>query len=251
MIVTLGYPPQPMSSSLYPGVSILMPAYQLEATIADNVERVAAVVADWEMPEIIVIDDGSTDDTRGFAEKAATAVGIASVVGYGTNRGKGAALKEGFLYSTGDTVIFLDADLDLPPEQLPGLLDAFYASGVDVLVGAKRTAMVPGRYPAMRKVLSMIFAGVNRILFRLPVRETQTGLKVFRRDALEDALPRLETNRYAFDLELLARIRKAGGTMTEAPVTLAPGSSGGLSLSTLWEMGRDTIKIWVRSLRWK
>ena len=240
-----------MSPLPYPGVSILMPAYQLEETIGDNVERVASVVAGWDSPEIIVIDDGSTDDTRGFAEKAATAVGIAAVVGYDANRGKGAALKEGFAYSTGQTIVFLDADLDLPPEQLPGLLDTFYASGTDVLVGAKRNAMVPGRYPALRRILSRVFATVNRILFRLPIQETQTGLKIFRREALEDTLPRLETDRYAFDLELLVRIRKAGGTMMGAPVTLAPGSSAGLSLGTLWEMGRDTIKIWLHSLRWK
>ena len=240
-----------MSHSSYPGVSILMPAYQLESTIADNVDRVASVVADWEMPEIIIIDDGSTDDTRGFAEKGATDTGIASVVGYETNRGKGGALKEGFSYATGHTIIFLDADLDLPPEQLPGFLDAFYASEVDAMVGAKRSAMVPGRYPALRRILSLVFAGINRVLFRLPIRETQTGLKAFRREALENTLPVLETDRYAFDLELLVRIRKSGGTMAEHPVTLASGSSGGLSLGILWEMGRDTIKIWLRSLRWK
>lgn len=240
-----------MSLSSYPGVSILMPAYQLEATIGDNIERVAAVIADWEMPEIIVIDDGSTDDTRGFAEKASTTAGIVSVAGYAVNRGKGGALKEGFSYATGQTIIFLDADLDLPPEQLPHLLDTFYASGVDALVGAKRSAMTPGRYPTLRRMLSLAFSTVNRVLFRLPVRETQTGLKVFRRQALENTLPQLETDRYAFDLELLVRIRKAGGTMAEEPVTLAPGSSGGLSLGTLWEMGRDTMKIWFRSLRWK
>ncbi len=240
-----------MSPPTYPGVSILMPAYQLETTISDNIERVVSVVADWDMPEIIVIDDGSTDDTRGFAEKAASATGVVSVVGYEVNRGKGGALKEGFSHAVGQTVIFLDADLDLPPEQLPGLLDAFYASKVDALVGAKRSAMVPGRYPALRRILSLIFATVNRILFRLPVRETQTGLKVFRREALEDTLPRLETERYAFDLELLVRMRRAGSTMAEEPVVLAPGSSGGLSLGTLWEMGRDTIRIWLRSFRWK
>ncbi|MDJ0923855.1 MAG: glycosyltransferase family 2 protein [Acidimicrobiia bacterium] len=239
-----------MPHSPHTGVSILMPAHQLETTISDNIDRVVAVVRDWELPEIIVIDDGSTDDTRGFADKAAAGSSVVTVVGYDVNRGKGGALKEGFAHATGKTIVFLDADLDLPPEQLPAFLDTFRESDVDVLVGAKRSAMVPGRYPALRRILSLTFAAVNRILFRLPVRETQTGLKVFRRAALEDTLPRLETNRYAFDLELLARIRKAGGSMTEAPVSLSPGSSGGLSLTTLWEMGRDTLRIWFRSFSW-
>ncbi len=232
------------------GVSVLMPAFRLESTIADNIDRVAAVVDSWADSEIIVIDDGSTDDTRGFAEKAAARSDWVSVVGYATNRGKGGALKEGFKYATGETIVFLDSDLDLPPEQLPGFLDTFRAADVDALVGAKRSAMVSGRYPMLRKLLSLAFSALNRLLLRLPVRETQTGLKAFRRSALEQTLPNLEIERYAFDLELLVRIRKAGGTIAEAPVSLAPGSSSGLSLATLWEMGRDTVKIWLRSFSW-
>jgi glycosyltransferase involved in cell wall biosynthesis len=238
-----------MPHSLHTGVSILMPAHELETSICDNIERVVAVVGAWESCEVIVIDDGSEDDTRGFAKKAAT--DIVQVISYDVNRGKGGALKEGFRHSSGQTIVFLDADLDLPPEQLPGFLDAFKREGTDVLVGAKRSAMVSGRYPILRRVLSLTFATANRILFRLPIRETQTGLKAFKRQALEGTLPQLETAGYAFDLELLVRIRRSDGTMAEAPVTLADGSSRGLSLSTLWEIGRDTIKIWLRSLRWK
>lgn len=233
------------------GVSILMPAYQLEPVIADNIDRVVGVVDSWADVEVVVIDDGSTDDTRGFAEKAAASHEIVSVVGYTTNRGKGGALKEGFKHATGDTIVFLDSDLDLPPEQLPTFLSEFEHQGVDALVGAKRTAMAPGRYPAPRRVLSLAFAAVNRLLFRLPVRETQTGLKAFRRSALASTLPALETVGYTFDLELLIRIRKAGGSLAETPVALAPDSSGGLSLSTLWEMGWDTLRIWIKSFRWK
>ena len=228
-----------------------MPVYQLESSIGDNIERVAAVVSDWNATEVIVIDDGSTDDTRGFAKKAASTADNVSVIGYDVNRGKGGALKEGFRHADGEIIVFLDADLDLPPEQLPEFLDTFAQLKVDALVGAKRSAMVPGRYPALRRFLSVAFATVNRLLFRLPVRETQTGLKAFRRSALETTLPLLETERYAFDLELLVRIRKAGGTMAEAPVSLAPGSSSGISLGTLWEMGRDNVRIWLRSFRWK
>jgi glycosyltransferase involved in cell wall biosynthesis len=237
--------PQPQS-----GVSILMPAYQLESTIGDSVDRVAALIAEWESSEVIVIDDGSTDDTRAFAEKAAAAYPYVSVIGYRPNRGKGAALKEGFQHSEGTVIVFLDADLDLPPEQLPTFLNELRRTGVDALVGAKRGAMIAGRYPLLRKLLSLAFATVNRLLFRLPVHETQTGLKAFTRSCLEATLPMLETTGYAFDLELLARIRKAGLTMTEAPVVLSPGSSRGLSLKTLWDMGLDTLKIWFHSLRW-
>lgn len=231
------------------GVAILMPVYQLESTIAANVERVATVVADWPDVEVVVIDDGCSDNTRIEADRAAAGHDFVTVIGYPVNRGKGGALKEGFAHSRGGTVVFLDSDLDLPPEQLPHFLDEFHRLGVDVLVGAKRSAMTPGRYPALRRILSLSFVAVNRLLFRLPIRETQTGLKVFRRSSLEGTLPNLTTLRYAFDLELLVRIRKAGGSMAESPVTLAKGSSSGLALGTLWEMGRDTLRIWIRSLR--
>ncbi|MCP3995049.1 MAG: glycosyltransferase family 2 protein [bacterium] len=232
------------------GVSILMPVYQLESDIADNIDRVASVVAGWNQVEVIVIDDGSTDDTRNFAEKASANHDFVTVVGYPANRGKGGALKEGFGHTSQETIVFLDSDLDLPPEQLPGFVNEFERLNVDGLVGAKRAAMAPGRYPALRRMLSLAFATVNKVLFRLPVRETQTGLKTFKRAALADTLPNLETDGYTFDLELLVRIRKAGGSMAEAPVALAKGSSSGVSVATLWEMARDTIKIWFRSFKW-
>jgi hypothetical protein len=148
-------------------------------------------------------------------------------------------------------VVFLDGDLDLPPEQVPGFVTQFDVRDVDALVGAKQRAMSPGTYPALRRVLSRIFSVTIRVLFRLPVSETQTGLKAFRRKPLEDFLPELEVKRYTFDLELLVRMQRAGYHIDEAPVVLAQGASAtGVSLRTLWEMGRDTVATWVRSLRW-
>ena len=173
------------------------------------------------------------------------------VVGYDQNRGKGAALKEGFRHAEGDTIVFLDSDLDIPPEQLPGFLTRFDESQADVIVGAKRRSMTAGRYPVLRKVLSLVFSTVNRVLFRLPISETQTGLKAFRRQVLWPAIDELETTGYAFDIELLVRIHKRGGTLAEAPVSLSEGSAGKVTVSGLLAMARDTLSIWWRSLRWK
>jgi hypothetical protein len=146
--------------------------------------------------------------------------------------------------------VFLDGDLDLPPEQLPTFLEAFRMTEVDALVGAKRNAMQSGRYPFLRRLLSVVFAAVNRVLFRLPIRETQTGLKAFKRAALETTLPALQTEGYAFDLELLVRIRKQGGSMAEHPVVLAEGAAGSVTLTMLAAMARDTLRTWIRSFRW-
>ena len=231
-------------------VSIVMPAYQLGPTIADNVEQVVKAVASLEDVEIIVSDDGSTDATFEEAENVASGSEQVRVVRSDVNRGKGAAFRSGFLASSGDLVVLLDGDLDLPPDQLPDLIASFGERGVDVLVGEKLTGSPTGSYPALRRVLSSIFSFVARILFRLPVAETQTGLKLFTRDSLQDTLPNLRITRYSFDLELLVRIQRSGFTIGSAPVVLNDKDTGrGLQFATLWEMGRDTLRIWWWSIR--
>lgn len=231
------------------GVSILMPAYNLEGTIAAALERVAACTVGLDPVEIIVTDDGSSDDTRGEAEKAATRLDNVTVVWHEENRGKGAALATAFSASSFDTIVFLDADLDLPPEQVPAFVQRLDAAGVDALIGVKQQAMEPGRYPGLRRMLSRVFSAVVRLLFRLPVDETQTGLKAFRRAPLAEVLPRLTVQRYAYDLELLVGLHRRGHTIAGASVELAEGaSSSGVSVRTLWEMGRDTLLIWLRAV---
>jgi glycosyltransferase involved in cell wall biosynthesis len=231
------------------GVRVLMPAYNLAGSIGSGIERVARAMEGIPGTEIIVADDGSSDGTMEKAAQAAAGLEGVTVVGHSPNRGKGAALQAAFAVSTGETIVFLDGDLDLPPEQVPGFVEQFQAAGTDILVGAKRSAMAPGRYPLLRRVLSRAFALVVRLLFRLPVAETQTGLKAFRRGPLSEVLPGLRVMRYTFDLELLVALKRRGATMTEASVELSEGASDtGVSVGTLWEMGRDTLRIWIRTL---
>lgn len=227
-----------------------MPAFNLAGRIGPAIERVAAATATMAPVEIVVCDDGSEDNT--YLEAAKTAAELShevSVVRHEQNRGKGAALLTAFAASKADTVVFLDADLDLPPEQIPNLLGEFRQSGADVLVGLKQTAMDPGRYPGYRRVLSKIFSGLIGLLFDLPVTETQTGLKVLRRSALESAVSVLRVERYAFDLELIVALHRRGYVIGQAPVKLSEGASNtGVSVRTLFEMARDTVRIWFRRL---
>ena len=239
-------------STVVPGrVSVVMPAYQLAHTIAANIDRTVDALAGIDDLEIIVVDDGSDDGTRDCALQAAAAHDGVEVISYQGNRGKGAALQQGFAVATGDTVVFLDGDLDLPPEQVPAFVDTFRSADVDALVGAKQPAMAPGTYPPVRRVLSKLFSATVRVMFRLPVEETQTGLKVFRRKPLDDFFGELEVKRFTFDLELIVRMTRAGYSIAEAPVQLSRDASGtGVSAGMLLEMGRDTLGIWFRSLRW-
>ena len=110
--------------------------------------------------------------------------------------------------------------------------------------------MSDGRYPWKRRVLSRLFSLVTRVFFRLPVDETQTGLKIFDRKVLEQVFADQEVFGYAFDLELLVRANRAGFQIMQAPVELRVGaSSAPLQLATLWEMGRDTMRIFLWSLK--
>lgn len=225
-------------------LSVVMPAYRLESVIGPNIRRVAQAISGVPGSEIIVVDDGSDDGTFAEASAIAAALPNVHVLRHDANRGKGAALRTGALTAVNPLVVLLDGDLDLPPEQIPNLVETLQERKADVLVGAKRYGMSGGRYPLKRRILSRVFRFVTRVLFRLPIDETQTGLKIFRREALASTLPDLTVTRYAFDLELLLRVHRAGFEIIEVPVTLEVGaSSAPLSIATLWEMGRDTMRI--------
>jgi glycosyltransferase involved in cell wall biosynthesis len=230
-----------------PSVSVVMPAFQLGKVIAGNIERVASVLS--ALPgavEIVVVDDGSTDQTLSEALAATSQMPGASVLSHPANRGKGQALFTGARVATGDLIVFLDADLDLPPEQLPALLAGM--GEADVLVGAKRDSMAAGRYPLIRRILSRLFSLATVGAFGLTVTETQTGLKIFRREVLEKVIPQMRIDGYAYDLEMLVRAQRAGFKLAQTPVELGPGAStASLRGGMLWQMARDTARLqwWV------
>lgn len=210
----------------------------------------AAVAGALPGAQIVVVDDGSDDRTHEEAVMAAAAMANSLVVKHEHNRGKGAALQTGAAQASGSTIVFLDGDLDLPPGQIPGLLQLLAEGGADVLVGSKQRGMSGGRYPWKRRALSRLFSLVTRVLFRLPVDETQTGLKIFDRRVLDQIFADQRVFGYAFDLELLVRAHRAGFRIVQAPVELRVGaSSAPLQMSTLWEMGRDTVRIFWWSLK--
>jgi len=226
-------------------VSVVLPAFQLGSVIAANIERVASVLSSMSI-EIVVVDDGSTDETLLEAQRATSHIPGAFTLSHPVNKGKGQALFTGAKVAHGELIVFLDADLDLPPEQLPALLEGM--GDADVLVGAKRHSMASGRYPLIRRVLSRIFSMATVGLFGLTVTETQTGLKIFRREVLEVVIPQMRIDGYAYDLEMLVRAQRAGFKLTQAPVELGPGAStASLRGGMLWQMARDTARLqwWV------
>jgi|SRR5580700_921154 dolichol-phosphate mannosyltransferase len=230
-------------------LSILMPAYNEAHSIAENVcetvETMRALGIDF---EIVVIDDGSMDGTHTAASTALRAFpDLVRVVRCSRNEGKGNALICGASYSKGAYVAFLDADMDLHPEQLERFLAIMESRHADVVIGSKFHPDSKLEYPPLRRVYSLFYYMMVRALFGLPVRDTQTGIKLFKREVLDRVLPRILVKRFAFDLELLANVHHFGYRIAEAPVTLNfKRVCSRLRLAAVWNVFLDTLAIFYR-----
>jgi hypothetical protein len=169
--------------------------------------------------EIIVVSDGSTDDTARVAERA----GIPGlrVLHYPYRMGKGHALRVGLAEARGRYVAFMDGDGDIDPEGLRPFLTLMELYRPDIVLGSKRHPLSEVTYPPLRRVMSWTYHKITRVLFRVNARDTQTGLKLIRRDVLAAVLPQMFEKRYVFDLEFLVVARLMGFTKVfEAPVRL-------------------------------
>jgi glycosyltransferase involved in cell wall biosynthesis/O-antigen/teichoic acid export membrane protein len=195
--------------------------------------------------EIVVVSDGSTDETAHVAER----VGLdwVRVLHYPRRMGKGHALRVGLAEARGRYVAFMDADGDIDPEGLRPFLSLMELYHPDIVLGSKRHPMSDVHYPPVRRVLSWTYHKLGRLLFRVTVRDTQTGLKLIRRDVVAAVLPRMLEKRYAFDLELLVVARMLGYTRVfEAPVQIDYRFSSHVDVRAAFRILLDTLAIFYR-----
>lgn len=233
-------------------LSVVFPAYNEGNRIKKTLQATRAELQRAGLSyELIVVDDGSSDRTSEVtAALARTAAyrGVLQLVSYRPNQGKGWALKQGVRAARGKYIAFLDADLDISPDHLPDYLQRLKEAQADAVVGSKRHPDSNLEYSRMRVWISNLYYWVNRILFRLPVKDTQSGVKVFRREALLEVMPKMLVKQFAFDLEMLVNIRKNGGSIIEAPVRIADHFHfGRIRFSALWQAFLDTMGIFFRS----
>ena len=228
-------------------LSVLMPAYNEDRHIVDNVKRVCDVVRPAGAFEIIVIDDGSTDRTLQELEKARSIIPELKLVSLGKNVGKGHALKMGFTAAIGDYVFFLDSDLDLPPEQMKVLWETMERENSDVVIGSKRHPQSVNDYPVQRRIMSATYFFLVKIMFGLPIHDTQTGIKLFRREVLAKCFPRMLVKSFAYDLELLMLAHHYGFMIAEAPVVVKfHYKLGGIGVQSAWDIWWDTMALFYR-----
>lgn len=203
-------------------LSVIVPAYNEAGAIASSLVEIVAAVEQLTLNyEIVVVDDGSSDGTARCARLCAELYpNRIVVVESPINQGKGASLVLGAMRARGGRIAFLDADLDLHPSLLLRLNATMNETGADAVIGSKRHPESDVQVPAMRRFLSSGYFFIVRLLFGLPLRDTQTGIKIFKRETLRSVLPRMCVKRFAFDLELLVNIHRAGGRIADAPVKI-------------------------------
>ena len=200
-------------------ISLIIPAYN-ESAVIENTVRASAEALDrlGEEWELLVVDDGSADDTAARAQSAAG--GRARVIRYAPNRGKGCAVRTGVLASRGDVVFFTDADLAYGLDVVGAALAVFRETGCDIVAGSRRLDREAYRaYPPMRRLASRCFALGSRLLSGM-CWDTQCGFKGFTREAADDVFSRCEEDRFAFDFEVMLTAEKRGYAIAQMPVRI-------------------------------
>ena len=221
------------------------PGPRLHQTVAQAVEVLRGTGRSF---EVVTVSDGSTDGSEQALMDLPTE--LVRTVRLQHNRGKGEALRVGFAMGRGRFLGFIDADGDLPPDQVATLAAIAHDTDTpapDVVLGSKRHPRSQVVYPPLRRVYSWVWQQLVLALFGLKVRDTQTGLKLVRREVLADVLPRMLEKRFAFDLELLVVASRLGyRRFVEVPVRIRQRFGSTVSPRAVAGMLADLIAIFYR-----
>ena len=231
-------------------LSVIIPAYNEGDNIYNNLLEISSELNRFcKDYEIIFVDDGSNDSTALEAKHAAEVIGNIEIVTYTKNGGKGHAIQEGFKRSSKELITFLDADLDIPPQQIKPLLEKICETNADVAIQSKRhkDSVVNG-FPLKRWYLSKSYNLLVKQMFNLPVSDTQVGIKLFKREVLEEIMPKLLVKRYASDVEQLLLAHKYGFKIVECPVRINYNQAGdSMGMKDVLNIGWDTAAIYYRA----
>jgi len=229
----------------HPELSIVIPAYNESARIEHALDRVMSCVAEqgWDA-EVLVVDDGSTDDTALIVQRWMQSHPRLHLVQNPGNRGKGYSVRNGLLQAAGDIVMFTDADLSAPMEEAERLIAAIH-NGADVAIGSRwlDRARQTIHQPLYRQFFGRCFNWITRTVMGLPFKDTQCGFKAFKRPVAQ-VIFRLQTiERWGFDPEILFIAQKLGYEIREVPVTWGHDERSRISylkdgMKMLEEMGR-------------
>jgi glycosyltransferase involved in cell wall biosynthesis len=231
---------------MHPGgrldLTVVVPYYNPGPNLVGHVAEVIELLRDRRASfEVIAVSDGSTDGYDTGLEALGPEV---RVVHLPVNQGKGHALRVGLAMGSGRYLGFIDGDGDIPAPVLGEFVECIERDSPDFAIGSKRHADSVVVYPWLRRVYSFGYQGLTRLLFGLDISDTQSGIKLVRREIVTELLPILVEDGFTFDLELLAVARRRGYTrVVELPVEIRQRFSSTVSLRAVWRMLVDTVRL--------
>jgi len=234
---------QPKGNFRIDTLSVVIPAFKQEKTIVRDVKNIIEALNALDCNyEIIIVIDGLVDNTYKEALKLKSK--NIKVIAYKDNHGKGHAVRYGMMHARGDVIGFIDSGMDINPAGFKMLLNHMEWYNADVIVGSKLHPVSKVEYPAVRTVLSWGYRLLTQALFGFKVKDTQVGLKFFKKKVIRDVLPRLLVKRFAFDIELLAVSYALGyKRIFEAPIEINFNVSNSTIISRrLWYI--ITLMVW-------
>jgi glycosyltransferase involved in cell wall biosynthesis len=224
-------------------LSVVVPAFNEGRSIESALANLDDVFKreEWSY-EIVVIDDGSSDNTLMKALLYARKNIHVRVLSSQDNNGKGYALKTGFMKSIGDLVIFADSDLEIEVDVASKYIEALNRG--DIAIASKWHPESRVDISTSRRILSHCFNVLVKILINVNIRDTQTGLKAIRKSSFENIIPKLTVKRFAFDVELLAVANRYGLKIVEMPVQVKINAPP--KFKEILEMFFDLLRITYR-----
>ena len=233
-------------------LSVIVPVYKKQKTIQKELETLSEVLSKTNYKyEIIAVVDGTSLDNS-YQEAKKTKNSKIKVYGYKNNYGKGQAVRYGMQKASGDVITFIDSGGDINPQGIVMLLEHMKWYNADIIVGSKLHSASKVNYPLKRKILTYGYYLFVKLLFGLKIRDTQTGLKAYKRQVLEKVLPRLVVKRFAFDIEILAvanylGFKKIFDAPVEVDMDFGQSSITGIFTSNgIWGFVNDTLAVWYR-----
>jgi glycosyltransferase involved in cell wall biosynthesis len=212
-----------MLAKMPPELTIVVPAYNESARLGKTVVTILDYLNKQKRSsELILVDDGSSDDTSAVAERSMASPGTVAtrLIRYEPNRGKGFAVRTGLLAAAGDIGLFSDADISTPITETPKLIDPITSGDCDLAFGSRALdrSLIGVHQPWRREQGGRIFNLIVRIATGLPFWDTQCGFKAFRMSACRPLIEAATVDRFGFDVELLYLGFRAGLHLKEIPV---------------------------------
>jgi len=231
-------------------LSVIVPVFKQEQTILADIQNINHTLNQIRYPyEIIVVVDGIKTD-RSYQILKKLKLSPVKIFGLKRNHGKGFAVRHGMKKCRGDYVAFIDAGMEIDPNGISMVLEHMQWYNADIIVGSKRHPASQINYPLDRRLISLAAQIYARLFLGIKVKDTQAGLKIFKKTVLQKILPKLLVKHYAFDLEMLSVAHRFGFTrIYEAPIKLTyqfQSLTHASGLKTIYHSLIDALAVFYR-----